>query len=214
MKDPVKDMRWAKWPIGDVTQWYGENPRLYANMGLNGHNGIDIVRPHGEHLFAVESGWIVDLKNEQGGYGKHIRILAPINNRGEYREWTYGHLSEIHVTLGQWINAGQFVAKMGNTGFVVSDSTGNGFWDNNPYKGTHLHIGVRDVKHDNNGWRYDGYGRGVAVLNYDNGRKGALNPLPFFRNPKLLSSRIISIASAMQDSVLFMLGQLLRKIDL
>jgi len=95
---------------------------------------------------------------------------------------------------------------------VVSNSTGNGFWDANPYAGTHLHLGVRDVVHDGKGWKYSGYKRGLRVLNYDNGYKGRYDPLPLFRDPELLSSKIISLASDKQNKTLFQLGQVLRSI--
>ena len=205
-------MRWAKYPIGDVTQWFGENPELYQKYGSTvAHNGIDIVRPWGEHLFAVEDGVIAETKEDEGGYGKHVRLLSkPVD--GVLRDWAYGHLSYINVKPGQEVRAGQYIGNMGNTGFVVSDARGNGFWDTNPYAGTHLHLGVRDVKHDKDGWKYRGYDRGLRVLDYGNGYKGRYDPLPLFRDPALLSSRIISLASAKQHLVLFQFGQVLRTI--
>ena len=60
MTDPLKNLKWAKYPLGDITQWLGENGKLYEHMGMTGHNGIDIVRPHGEHLFAATEGIVVE----------------------------------------------------------------------------------------------------------------------------------------------------------
>lgn len=143
--NPVKDFKCSLYPQGDVTQWYGENVALYSkicpapNMCMTGgHNGIDIVRPWGTPLLAVDDGIVVDVKESTTGYGKHVRFISP-----DGFEFTYGHLSEIKVVLGQHLKKGDVVGLMGNTGFVVSGSTP--FWKSNPYAGTHLHLGVRKV---------------------------------------------------------------------
>jgi murein DD-endopeptidase MepM/ murein hydrolase activator NlpD len=56
MKPPIKNCKWIMFPLGDIVQHYGENPELYKKIDLAFHNGIDLVRPHGEHLYAVEDG--------------------------------------------------------------------------------------------------------------------------------------------------------------
>ena len=95
MTNPVKNLVWAKYPFGDVTQWFSENKKLYEPLGLKGHNGIDIVRPHGEHMFAVENAVVARVKDDDTGYGKHVRLMSL--SKGLYREWTYGHMSFIAV---------------------------------------------------------------------------------------------------------------------
>jgi murein DD-endopeptidase MepM/ murein hydrolase activator NlpD len=148
LSNPVKDFKPALYPQGDVTQWFGENKQLYSSLcpspGVcmtGGHNGIDIVRPHGEPIYCVESGIVVEALGKETGYGTHVKVLSD-----EGREWTYGHLSAIDkdCNLGQRIKAGQLIGKMGNTGFVVSGATP--FWKANPFAGTHLHLGYRNVK--------------------------------------------------------------------
>jgi len=210
---PLKDVKFAKYPLGDITQWYGENPKLYLSMGLASHNGIDVVRPWGEHMFACANGIICDLKTDPTGYGMHIRILEDCGN-GEYREWTYGHMSYINVKLGQKVSAGQYVGNIGNTGFVVSNSTGNGFWNHNPYDGTHNHFGLRRIYKSSTGWQYPMGGVKVHVHDYNNGFKGAINPLPFFRPTELRSSKILALASVRQNTTLFQFSQILRGIGL
>lgn len=187
MKSPVKNCKWTLYPHGDMTQYFAENQELYQKYSSTiAHNGVDIVRPHGEHLFAVEDGIIVSVKEDPSGYGKNVRLLSFPDKDGLMRDWVYGHLHSIHVSLGETVRAGQFIATMGNTGFVVSNSNGNGFWSNNPYAGTHLHIGVRNVKHDKDGWKYEGYKRGLCVIDYENGYKGRYDPLPLFVSPVVL----------------------------
>jgi murein DD-endopeptidase MepM/ murein hydrolase activator NlpD len=192
MKDIVKNLKLSLHPKGDVTQWFGENKALYAPMGLAGHNGIDIVRPWGEHMFAIEDAIVAEVKHDAGGYGKHIRLIS-----ADYkRMWTYGHCSEIIVNTGDKVYAGQHIANMGNTGFVVSNATGNGFWRSNPYAGTHVHFGLRLIQLDKKGWTYKGSGiPKFNVLNYGNGFKGSIDPVPVMTKAKLMSSRLEAIGT-------------------
>jgi len=214
--DPVKNCKWAKYPLGDVTQWFGENPELYQKYGsTKAHNGVDIVRPHGEHIFAPADGLVASTKEDPGGYGKAVRLLTRKSMKyGEWYDWAFGHLSYIHVKPGERVKKGEYIGDMGNTGFVVSNATGNGYWDANPYAGTHLHLGVRVVREDPKGWSYGNGMPKVKVVDYRNGYKGHFDPLEMFRPIALLSSKIIRIASAVQDKVLFQFGQILRKIDM
>jgi murein DD-endopeptidase MepM/ murein hydrolase activator NlpD len=189
---PIKWYGHGKYPNGHVTQWFGENPALYqANVCIVGlpchpsmtcpvgrgcliaHNGIDIVAPWGTPIYAVEDGLVVEAKNDPGGYGMHVRILSLPNGRVKGAEWTYGHNSRNHVRVGDYVNAGDHIADMGNTGFVVSGATP--YWQYNPYAGTHLHLGKRVVKYEENGWRYTQNSPPVVVLNYDNGYFGSVD---------------------------------------
>lgn len=184
MINPVKNYKQLIYPAGDVTQWFGENPKLYAFMGLLGHNGIDIVRPHGEAMFAIEDGTVVEVNDHPEGFGRHVRFVSNTpDEKGYYHEWTYGHCATIYVSIGDTITAGQHIADMGNTGFVVSGNTP--FWKNNPHKGTHLHLGLRLVKRPKRGgWSYKGSNIKLDVVGYDNGYKGAIDPEPYLFSAK------------------------------
>lgn len=174
----VNKLKMSLFPNGDVTQWFGENKDLYARFGLNGHNGIDIVRPWGSEMFAVEDGTVVSVKNDPEGYGQHVRIVSTPDKDGYANEWTYGHNSKNLVEVNQTVKKGDKVALMGNTGFVVSGQTP--FWKNNPYAGTHVHFGLRKVKVLNRGgFTYPGSTVKLEVQNYDNGYKGAVDPYAF-----------------------------------
>jgi murein DD-endopeptidase MepM/ murein hydrolase activator NlpD len=164
-----------------VTQWYGENVLLYLNavkdangksLLTKGHNGIDIIAPHGTPLYAVESGTVCEVKTDPSGYGKHLRFLTETGN-----EWTYGHLSDIFVKIGDKIKVGQKICAMGNTGFVVSDLNAGGYWvvGSNKYSGTHLHLGCRKYKLDKKGWRYNSLSPKITILNADNGSQGSID---------------------------------------
>lgn len=178
-KPPIKNFVLAKYPNGSVTQWFAENPALYAHLKLAGHNGIDIVAPHGTPMFAVEDATVVNVKTDAGGYGKHVRLIS--KNKDKYgfnNEWTYGHCDTIQVKVGDLVHAGEQIATMGNTGFVVSGSTP--YWKYNPFAGTHLHLGLREVKLVRiGGWSYPDSDIKMVTQNYDNGYKGAIDPYPW-----------------------------------
>lgn len=178
MKSPIKNLIVKIAPQGDVTQWFGVNKALYSFMGLEGHNGIDIVRQWGEPMYAIEDSLVVNVKTDPTGYGKHVRLVSENeNSNGYYHEWTYGHCASISVKVGDRVRAGDQIALMGNTGFVVSSVPPH--WETNPYAGTHLHLGLREVKKPaRGGWAYEGSKLKIDVVNYGNGFKGAIDPLP------------------------------------
>ena len=180
MNNPIKGYKQELYPIGDITQWFAENPLLYAQFDMKGHNGIDIVRPHGTEMYAIENGTILDVKDSPDGYGKHVRFLSKKQGvSGYFHEWTYGHCSNIFVKVGDEVKGGQLIAAMGNTGFVVSGSTP--FWKNNPYAGTHLHLGLRLMKRVAGGWKYPLSSIGIDCVNYNNGYKGSIDPAPYLK---------------------------------
>jgi murein DD-endopeptidase MepM/ murein hydrolase activator NlpD len=173
---PIKNFSMERYPKGTMTQGFGENPILYSKFDMDGHNGQDHVGPHGTPMMAVEDGTILDVKNDPSGFGMHVRFLSMTSYNGLHREWTYGHCSAIFVKVGDKVQAGQVIANMGNTGFVVSGSTP--YWKNNPYAGTHLHLGLRLMKLVKNGWKYPGSDIGIDCQNYNNGFKGSIDPAP------------------------------------
>ncbi len=176
---PIAGYKHALYPNGSVTQWFAMNPKRYGAICvtdltmpqdeycMSGHNGIDIVAPWGTPLLAVVDGYIAEVNNSPAGYGKHVRLMS-VEDGGYVDEWIYGHCSEILVKPGQFVKAGQVIAKMGNTGFVVSGATP--FWKNNPYAGTHVHLGKRRWKL--NPSRPIKYALQGEVVNYYNGYFG------------------------------------------
>jgi len=195
MKNPINNLIWEKYPKGAITQWFGENPALYSYMEMIGHNGIDIVAPYGTPIYAVSDQKIVTVKNDAGGYGRHIKAV------GQNREYAYGHLSKIDVVLGQEVKEGDKIGEMGNSGFVVSGATP--FWEYNPYAGTHLHFGIRELGEWYSGCQGIFYPTGdkFEMKNYNNGYKGSIDPRPFFteilkdeEQIKALQMTVISLA--------------------
>ncbi|MDQ6791608.1 MAG: peptidoglycan DD-metalloendopeptidase family protein [Candidatus Dormibacteraeota bacterium] len=86
------------------------------------HAGIDLAAAFGAPIYAVADG--VATVNRGGyGYGNHIMIKV-----SDQRTDLYGHLSQILVSPGQAVKAGDLIGREGSTGFST---------------GPHLHYEVR-----------------------------------------------------------------------
>lgn len=98
------------WPTqGVITQsfyWY--------------HPGIDIANPAAPSILAADAGRIVAVGWDATGYGNRIII-----DHGNGMQTLYGHMSAFYVTLGQSVNRGDAIGRMGSTGHST---------------GTHLHF--------------------------------------------------------------------------
>jgi murein DD-endopeptidase MepM/ murein hydrolase activator NlpD len=207
MRAPIKGYINREYPKGHVTQWYGENPDLYAFLNLDGHNGVDVVAPYGTPILAVTTQTIVDVKYTHDGYGTYIKAVD------DQYEYTYGHLSRVDEVsvIGAIVEAGTKIGEMGNSGFVVSGATP--FWESNPYAGTHLHFSMRKLKPSGKVWVTYPTGR-YYLANYYNGFKGAVDPYDMLEEAskaeltssvKTLSLTVISLAnqiiSALMDKL-------------
>ena len=117
ISNPIKSFKSKKYPLGDISQNFGENPELYMVVcKMKSHNGIDIVAPWYTPLYAVESGTVCEVKTDPSGYGMHLRFLTgdSKDTKTIFHEWTYGHLANIDVKVGDKIVVGQKIANMGN----------------------------------------------------------------------------------------------------
>jgi len=86
------------------------------------HAGVDIACPINSPVYASRDG-VVLFSGFNGGYGN----LVIIKHSRDYFT-LYGHLNKIYVEKGQIVNAGQLIAKSGNTGRTT---------------GPHLHFEIR-----------------------------------------------------------------------
>lgn len=86
------------------------------------HDGIDIPAPRGTPVIAIQSGTVVQVIKDSGGYGNLIRL----QHDGGIQSF-YGHLSGIGVHQGQQVLRGEVIGWVGSTG----KSTG-----------PHLHLGM------------------------------------------------------------------------
>ena len=86
------------------------------------HSGLDFGAPHGSTIRAAHGGRVI-VAGWFGGYGKTVTI-----DRGDGLSTLYGHASELYVSEGDVVAAGQAIAAVGSTGLST---------------GPHLHFEVR-----------------------------------------------------------------------
>lgn len=74
------------------------------------HAGVDWAVPVGTTVFASSAGTVVRA-DYNGGYGLCVLISHP-----DGRMTRYAHNSKLLVSVGQWVEQGETIAKSGNTG--------------------------------------------------------------------------------------------------
>jgi murein DD-endopeptidase MepM/ murein hydrolase activator NlpD len=115
--DTVKGQNWSEpVPRSFITSEFGRR-------GYRWHYGVDLELDMGDSVKSVWDG-VVRLTNwDGGGYGNYV-LVRHYNGL----ETLYGHLSDIQCEVGQIVQAGDLLAKGGNTGRS---------------SGPHLHFEVR-----------------------------------------------------------------------
>lgn len=118
----TKERSYFVWPYnGLITSYFGYR---YDAPGTYDHQGIDISASYGDVVVAARSGVVTSDTGWDGGYGLCVHI-----DHGDGVESLYGHNSELAVSPGDYVEAGQVIAYAGSTG-----------WSS----GTHVHFEVHD----------------------------------------------------------------------
>ena len=90
-------------------------------------NGTDIAAPCGTEVFAANAGEVVESRDGwNSGYGNYIIIR---HKDGSYT--LYGHLQMRVVEIGDYVEKGELIGYVGNTGYTIGPT------------GCHLHFEVR-----------------------------------------------------------------------
>lgn len=130
-----------------LTQKFGDNPTYYKKFGLTGHEGLDWACPTGTPVLAAESGHVIRRDASFKDYGNVVIIWHQDLGCATW----YGHLQSLTVEGGEYVEQGQQIGVVGNTG-----ATG----------GAHLHFALCQT--DDNGQR----------INTENGYQGFVDPAP------------------------------------
>ncbi|KRB37178.1 peptidase M23 [Microbacterium sp. Root180] len=106
---------WARPSAGWQTSGYGPRSVICGNGQCTSgfHRGVDLGAGCGAGIYAATSGTVLYAGWNAGGYGNYIRI-----EHGGGIGTGYAHIRPggIFVRSGQWVNAGQLIASVGNTG--------------------------------------------------------------------------------------------------
>jgi len=105
LSSPFGDFNWLPY----VTSYYGY--RVHPISGeKNYHKGVDIAMPEGTEILAGQDG-TVTFAGDSGDYG-----LVVVLDDGEGLVSKYAHCSALLVSAGQTVQAGDVIARVGNTG--------------------------------------------------------------------------------------------------
>ena len=113
---------------GYISSYYGYRNHPIKKTKIL-HKGVDFVSKHGTSILSVASG-VVSWASEKGGYGQLVEI-----NHGDGYSTRYAHNDKILVNVGDLVNKGDVIARMGNTGMST---------------GTHVHFEVWRNGHPEN----------------------------------------------------------------
>lgn len=95
---------------GRITSTFGHRENPFGGANVETHKGLDIAAPFGSAVKSMAKG-TVEFAGRRGGFGNCIMI-----KHGNGFETLYGHLSQILVKVGQEINIGEQIGKVGSTG--------------------------------------------------------------------------------------------------
>lgn len=95
---------------GSITSTFGHRENPFGGSNIETHKGLDIKGPYGAAVKSMAKGNVV-FAGPRGGFGNCI-----ILRHGNGFETLYGHLSKIDVSLGEKIEIGQEIGKIGSTG--------------------------------------------------------------------------------------------------
>jgi murein DD-endopeptidase MepM/ murein hydrolase activator NlpD len=121
----------VNWPIADYR--YG-GTFLSKNVT---HTGVDIPAKAGTPVLASGAGTVIwagwglfsgTPDNIYDPYGMAVAIRHDFGYQGQPLYTIYAHMSDVDVAVGQWVNTGTQLGKVGDTGYTT---------------GPHLHLEVR-----------------------------------------------------------------------
>ncbi len=99
------------WPVrgGWISSYYGMRKDPFHGRRAF-HSGVDFGAKHGSRIYAAATG-IVEFAGSKDQYG----LMVVLNHGGGYQT-RYSHASELLVEVGQAVERGASVARVGSTG--------------------------------------------------------------------------------------------------
>jgi len=131
LDNPFPKTDWRKY----VTSEYGY--RVHPITGEKSkHTGIDIALENGTKIHSCMSGTVNTYNDGNEGFGVYLTVT-----NGMYKT-LYAHCSEILVSDGQKVNAGELIAKVGNTGNSTGPHLHLEYFVNNIRKNPRVYLKV------------------------------------------------------------------------
>lgn len=148
-----------------ITQGFGKDTapammKVYNDMGLAGHNGLDYWAPDDTPVYASHDGRVTFAGYDgSGGLGVVIRTneeYEDVEGKSTYFKSISWHLKKgsLLVTGGQQVVRGQQIGGADNTGMST---------------GSHLHFGIKPIAKGENDWTW-------FNTEQNNGMMGAVDP--------------------------------------
>jgi murein DD-endopeptidase MepM/ murein hydrolase activator NlpD len=133
-------------------QKFGKNNHLGDDWNGTGGGNTD----YGDPVYSVSNGTVTEAVQFYGGWGKVIRVAHEWNESGKLKEVEslYAHMDTMLVKVGDQVNKGQLIGKIGNAEGIYY---------------AHLHLEIRDGI---------GYGLGGG---YSADTRGYLDPTAFIK---------------------------------
>ena len=102
-RSPLLEPSWVTSPYG---------MRLHPVYGdWRMHHGVDLASYSGQTIVAARSGYVTQAGWDPWGGGNYVRI-----DHGDGYASAYLHMTYYTVSKGQWVNAGETIGYVGNTG--------------------------------------------------------------------------------------------------
>lgn len=157
------------WPLKyiSINQKFGEKAQVYTDLGLLGHDGIDLYAPDSTPVYAAHDGRVMFAGyDSSGGLGIRIRTEDTHEYQGKEVYWAtiFWHLKtgSLKVTGSQLVKQGDLIALSDNTGLST---------------GSHLHFALEPMLRSPN--KVD-----FAPVDTGNGYRGYIDPMPYLPQTK------------------------------
>lgn len=126
-----------------ITQKFGENPKLYAQFNIKGHNGLDILAAHGLPIYATHDGIGYYQVDGSQGHGVVVRTNETLDFQGKevFYKTIYWHFCDYRKEP-------KFKPPVPTSGapFPVKRGDLLGYADNTGFSmGDHLHFGLKPI---------------------------------------------------------------------